>query len=69
MSDAQLVLAIAPLAALGGLLQILAAIDLVGRERDEIVGGSKTPWALGLLVIPIGPIIYLWFGRSKRPNR
>jgi|SaaInl4_135m_RNA_FD_contig_41_489015_length_440_multi_2_in_0_out_0_2 hypothetical protein len=67
--DAQLVLALAPLVAVGGLLQLLAAIDLSGRERTEIVGGAKLPWALGLLVIPAGPIIYLWFGRNRRPGR
>ncbi|MDA0799261.1 MAG: hypothetical protein O2826_04905 [Chloroflexi bacterium] len=54
--DAQLVLAAAPLAALGGLLMVLAAIDLVGRERIEVTGGSKMLWAVGLLLAPVGPI-------------
>ena len=66
--DAQLVLAAAPLAALGGLLMVLAAIDLVGRERAEVTGGSKVLWAVGLLLVPFGPIAYLWFGRKRRPN-
>jgi hypothetical protein len=67
--DAQLVLALAPVAVLGGLLQVLAAIDLLGRERDEIAGGSKVPWAVGLLAVPVGPIVYLWFGRDRRRKR
>ena len=62
-------LALAPLAVLGGLLQVLAAIDLLGRERDEIVGGSKVPWAVGLLTVPVGSIVYLWFGRDRRRKR
>ena len=69
MVDAQLLLAIAPLAVLGGLLQLLAAIDLIGRQRDEVVGGSKALWAVVLLAVPIGPIAYLWLGRDWRPKR
>lgn len=64
--DGQLVLALAPLIVLSGLLQILATVDLVRRERVEIVGGSKKLWALGLLVLPVGPIAYLWLGRDQR---
>ncbi len=47
---------------------VLAAIDLVGRERAEVTGGSKMLWAVGLLLVPVGPIAYLWFGRKRRPN-
>ena len=69
MENAQLVLSLAPLAALGGLLLLLAGIDLAGRERTEVVGGSKPLWAIGLLLVPIGPIVYLWFGRNRRQVR
>lgn len=69
MVDAQLLLAIAPLAVLGGLLQLLAAIDLIGRQRDEVIGGSKVLWAVVLLAVPIGPIAYLWLGRDWQPKR
>lgn len=69
MDNAQLVLSLAPLAALGGLLLLLAGIDLAGREKAEVVGGSKLLWAIGLLLVPIGPIVYLWFGRNRRQVR
>lgn len=67
--DAQLVLSAAPLAVLGMFLVVLSAIDLVSRERPQIVGGSKIVWGVALLAIPVGPIAYLWFGRKRAPRR
>jgi hypothetical protein len=64
--DSQTVLAAAPLAALSGLLLLLALIDLLGRPAAA-VAGHKAVWAIALLLTPIGPILYLWMGR--RPNR
>ncbi len=43
-----------------------AAIDLVRRDR-ELVRGPKIPWALGLVVQPVGPIAYLALGRRSAP--
>lgn len=68
MSD-QLVIAAAPLVAIGGLLAAMAFVDLIGRERMEVSGGWKAPWVVAILVIPVGPIVYLWFGRKVRPRR
>jgi len=67
--DAQLVLGAAPLAVLGTFLVVLSAIDLVNRERAQIVGGSKLVWGVALLAIPVGPIAYLWFGRKRAQRR
>jgi hypothetical protein len=67
--DAQLVLALSPLIVLGGLLLLLSGIDLARRPSSEVSGGSRIPWAIWLLFIPVGPITYLWFGRRMRPNR
>jgi hypothetical protein len=67
--DPQLALALSPLMVLGGLLLLLAGIDLTRRPNTEIWGGSRIPWAIWLLVIPIGPITYLWFGRRIGQNR
>ena len=60
--DAQLVLAAAPLVTVGSLLSLFALIELVGRPVER-VHGPKLVWGLALLVIVIGPLAYLWFGR------
>ena len=67
--DAQLVLGAAPLAVLGTFLLVLSAIDLANREPSQIVGGSKIAWGIALLVVPVGPVAYLWFGRKRVPRR
>jgi hypothetical protein len=66
--DAQLALALSPLIVLGGLLLLLSGIDLARRSNTEVSGGSRVPWAIWLLFIPVGPITYLWFGRRVQPN-
>lgn len=43
----------------------IAGIDLIRRPAAE-VRGSKRWWALGLLVQPIGPLVYLL--RGRRPS-
>lgn len=65
--DSQTVLAAAPLAALSGLLLLLALIDLVGRPAAT-VAGPKPVWAIVLLLTPVGPILYLWMGRRPAPE-
>lgn len=63
MSD-QALLAAAPLAAIGGLLALLSALDLAHREARD-VSGPRAVWAVALLAIPFGPVAYLWFGRRR----
>lgn len=43
-------------------LTTIALVDLVRRPSEE-VRGPKVLWALGCVVQPIGPMIYLTFGR------
>lgn len=43
-------------------LTTIALVDLVRRPSEE-VRGPKVLWALGCVVQPIGPMIYLAFGR------
>ena len=44
-------------------LIVVALVDLVRRERTK---GPKWAWALVILFInPIGPIVYLLFGRQE----
>lgn len=66
MSD-QVILAAAPLVAIGGLLALLSAIDLAGRGQHE-VNGPRAIWGASLLAIPLGPILYLWFARKRNPR-
>lgn len=61
MND-QVLLAAAPLAAIGGLLALLSAIDLTHRKASD-VAGPRALWAGALLAVPFGPVAYLWFGR------
>lgn len=68
MTD-QLILAAAPLMAVGGLLAAMSAVDLIGRDRMEVAGGWKVPWAVAILLVPVGPVAYLWFGRKPRRRR
>ena len=65
MSD-QVVLAAAPLVAIGGLLALLCAIDLAHRDQRDL-SGPWVLWAVALLAVPLGPVAYLWFGR-RRPR-
>ena len=67
MTD-QLIIAAAPLIAVGGLLAAMALLDLLGRDRTDVAGNWKVPWLLAILLIPIGPIAYLWFGRKVKPR-
>lgn len=62
----ELVLAMAPMMAVGGLLAAMSIVDLVGREPREVVGGWKLPWVVVSLLVPLGPVVYLWFGRRVR---
>jgi hypothetical protein len=62
--DNQLLLAAAPLAAIGGLLALLGAIDLTHRKTSDIAG-PRALWAVALLAVPFGPVAYLWFGRRQ----
>lgn len=45
-------------------LTATALVDLARRPRAQVRGGRKTPWALGCLVQPVGPIAYLLLGRA-----
>jgi hypothetical protein len=63
--NAELVLASAPLAILGTFLLVLSSVDLAKRDPSQIIGGSKIPWSIAMLAIPIGSIAYLWFGRKR----
>lgn len=57
-----------PLAALELILIIVALVDLVRREPDQ-VNGSKVMWTLIILFIStIGPICYFILGRKERNN-
>lgn len=57
-----------PLAALELILIIVALVDLVRREPDQ-VNGSKIMWGLIILFIStIGPICYFILGRKERNN-
>ena len=67
MTD-QLVIAAAPLIAVGGLLAAMALLDLLNRDRADLAGNTKVLWAIAILLIPIGPIAYLWFGRKVKPK-
>ena len=44
------------------ILLAIAGVDLIRRPATQ-VRGSKRWWALGLLVQPIGPLVYLLRGR------
>ena len=62
--DEQLVLAGAPVALLSLLLFLFSMLDLAGRPRDR-VAGPKIAWGVVLIVVMVGPIVYLWFGRKE----
>lgn len=46
-------------------LLAVAGRDLARRPAEEVRGGRKWPWALGLLVQPVGPVAYLAAGRRR----
>ena len=57
-----------PLAALELILIIVALVDLIRREPDQ-VNGSKVMWTLIIILIStIGPICYFILGRKERNN-
>ena len=57
-----------PLAALELILVIVALVDLIRREPDQ-VNGSKVMWTLIIIFIStIGPICYFILGRKERNN-
>ena len=64
--DAQLALAAAPMALLGTLLFLFTLLDLVHRPATQ-VAGPKLAWGFALLILGLGPIAYLWFGRKDGP--
>lgn len=49
-------------------LTATALVDLVRRPAEQ-VRGRKGPWALGILVQPVGPIAYLVWGAHKPAAR
>ena len=61
--DSQLALAAAPLVTLGTLLFLFTLLDLVHRPAAQVVG-PKLAWSFALLILALGPIAYLWFGRK-----
>lgn len=46
-------------------LTATALVDLARRPRELVRGGRKTPWALGCVVQPVGPVAYLVLGRVR----
>jgi hypothetical protein len=67
--DDQTLLAAAPLVVLSSLLFLFALIDLIGRPASQVVG-RKLLWGFVLLIVTVGPIAYLWFGRKRgAPSR
>lgn len=44
---------------------VLAGIDLVRREADE-VRGPKAAWAGAILIPTVGPTAYWWVGRTPK---
>lgn len=46
-------------------LTIFALIDLFNVPADQVRGGSRFLWALGILLVPlVGPVLWLWLGRA-----
>jgi hypothetical protein len=66
LTDAQKT-AILVLASIELSLTATAYVDLV-RRPAELVRGRKGAWALGILVQPVGPILYLTWG-ARREGR
>ena len=57
-------------ATVDGALKVVAVFDLLRRPADEI-RGSKTRWAVALIVVNSAgalPIYYLAYGRRPRSN-
>jgi hypothetical protein len=70
VSDAQILLAVAPLALASLGLLVLALRDLITRPAEEITGGNKAPWLLVILLVStFGSVAYLLFGRRGRGPR
>ena len=51
-------------AAVEVVLTTVALVDLARRPREQ-VRGPKPLWALGCFVQPVGPIVYLAWGRRR----
>jgi hypothetical protein len=58
--------ALLPLIIIELILLIVALVDIIRRDRSEIVSHRKWPWVVISLVIGgIGPILYLAAGRRR----
>jgi hypothetical protein len=56
--------AVAVLAPVEIALTTLAVVDLARRSPDQ-VRGRKALWWPTVLIQPLGPIAYLWWGRQR----
>ncbi len=70
MDNAQLALALAPLIAVSLALIIFSLLDLYRRPASAVAGGNKWVWlAVIVLIGTVGPIIYLFIGRTEPPMK
>lgn len=70
MDNAQLALALAPLIAVGLALTVFSLRDLYVRPAKAVAGGNKWVWLAVILFIgTLGPIIYLFIGRTEPPMK
>jgi len=66
----QLVLLLIPVIIIQVSLMVAALLDLARRDRRQVQGGSRTLWALVIILINfIGPIVYLLWGREVEVDR
>jgi len=49
-------------------LTAVAAVDLARRPVQQVRGPKVAWWPL-LFVQPVGPVLYLWWGRRARSDR
>lgn len=54
-----------PLIVIQAILLLIAAVDLVKRDKSSVRGGNKFIWIPVLIISIIGPIVYLTLGKRE----
>lgn len=64
MDEKTLFLAVLPLVLIILGIEIFALVDLIRRDKRDVMGGNKWVWAAIILLINmVGPVLYLIVGR------